>query len=147
MYAIVEIAGFQYKIEKDQKLLVHRLEAEEGAVLSFDKVLLTDNDGKIEVGTPVISGVAVQAKVLEHQKGDKVIVFKKKRRKGYQKQNGHRQYLTKIEIVGIGAGSEVVSGSEKEAVAAEKPKNTKSKTASDGVIKNENSLNEGNTSE
>ena len=126
MYAIVEIAGFQYKIEKDQQLLVHRLEAEEGALLSFDKVLLTDNDGKIEVGTPVISGVAVQAKVLEHQKGDKVIVFKKKRRKGYQKQNGHRQALTKIEIVGIGAGAGVVSKPKKETAEVEKPKKDKS---------------------
>jgi large subunit ribosomal protein L21 len=102
MYAIVEIAGFQYKIEKNQKILVHRLEAEEGDVMSFDKVLLTDNNGAVEVGNPSISGVSVQAKVLEHQKGDKIIVFKKKRRKGYQKQNGHRQCLTKIEIVGIG---------------------------------------------
>ncbi len=113
MYAIVEIAGFQYKIEKDQKLLVHRLQGEEGSVLSFDRVLLTDNDGAVVVGAPVIEGISVQAKILEHQKGDKVIVFKKKRRKGYQKQNGHRQYLTKIEIVQIGSGNQETSSKEK----------------------------------
>lgn len=103
MYAIVEIAGLQYKVEQDQQLYVHRLKAEEGSEITFDRVLLTDN-GSVQVGAPVINGVTVVAKVLEHLKGDKVIVFKKKRRKGYRKKNGHRQYLTKIEILSIGNG-------------------------------------------
>ncbi|MEZ7884645.1 MAG: 50S ribosomal protein L21 [Bacteroidales bacterium] len=98
MYAIVDIAGQQFKVEKDKKIFVHRLKAEEGASLSFDKVLLIDNDGSIKVGAPYIDGSAVKAKVLQHLKGDKVIVFKKKRRKGYDKKNGHRQYLTQIQI-------------------------------------------------
>ena len=98
MYAIVDIAGQQFKVEKDKKIFVHRLKAEEGASLSFDKVLLIDNDGSIKVGAPYIDGSAVKAKVLQHLKGDKVIVFKKKRRKGYDKKNGHRHYLTQIQI-------------------------------------------------
>jgi len=98
MYAIVEIAGQQFKVEKDQQIFVHRLEAEEGSKVDFDKVLLMDDSGKVNVGAPVIKGVKVTAKVLEHLKGDKVIVFKKKRRKGYKVKNGHRQYLTKLEI-------------------------------------------------
>ena len=98
MYAIVEIAGQQFKVEKDQQIFVHRLEAKEGSKVNFDKVLLMDNAGKINVGAPVITGANVTAKVLEHLKGDKVIVFKKKRRKGYKVKNGHRQYLTKLEI-------------------------------------------------
>lgn len=98
MYAIVEIAGQQFKVRKDQRLYVHRLEAEEGSSLDFDKVLLIDNEGKVNVGAPVINGASVSAKVLKHLKGEKVIVFKKKRRKGYQKSNGHRQYLSQIQI-------------------------------------------------
>ncbi|MDC0204871.1 50S ribosomal protein L21, partial [Flavobacteriales bacterium] len=98
MYAIVEIAGQQFKVEKDQQIFVHRLEAKEGSKVDFDKVLLMDNSGKVKVGAPVIKGAKVTAKVLEHLKGDKVIVFKKKRRKGYKVKNGHRQYLTKLEI-------------------------------------------------
>ena len=101
MYAIVEIAGQQFKVAKDQQLYVHRLENKEGESVTFDKVLLIDNDGKVNVGAPVISGATVTAKVVEHLKGDKVIVFKKKRRKGYKKKNGHRQYLTSIVIEGI----------------------------------------------
>ena len=101
MYAIVEIAGQQFKVEKDQQIFVHRLEAEEGSKVNFDKVLLMDNSGKVNVGAPVIKGAKVTAKVLEHLKGDKVIVFKKKRRKGYKVKNGHRQYLTKLEILKI----------------------------------------------
>lgn len=101
MYAIVEIAGQQFKVVKDQRLFVHRLQDKEGAKISFDKVLLIDNDGKINVGAPVVAGASLSAKVLEHLKGDKVLVFKKKRRKGYQKENGHRQYLTQIQIEGI----------------------------------------------
>ena len=98
MYAIVEIAGQQFKVEKDQKIFVHRLNAEEGSKVDFDKVLLIDNNGKVNVGTPSISGATVSATVLNHLKGEKVLVFKKKRRKGYQKMNGHRQYLSYIQI-------------------------------------------------
>lgn len=98
MYAIVEIAGQQFKVEKDKKLFVHRLDAEQGDSLDFEKILLVDNDGKIAVGTPTVKGAKVTAKVLGHLKGDKVIVFKKKRRKGYKKKNGHRQLFTQIQV-------------------------------------------------
>ncbi len=98
MYAIVEIAGQQFKVEKDRKIYVHRLENAEGEKIEFTNVLLVDNDGTIQIGTPKVEGAKVTATVLEHVKGDKVIVFKKKRRKSYQKSNGHRQYLTKIQI-------------------------------------------------
>ena len=101
MYAIVEIAGQQFKVEKDQQIYVHRLDIKEGSKSDFEKVLLIDNGGKITVGAPVISGAKVTAKVLSHLKGDKVIVFKKKRRKGYKVKNGHRQFLTKLEILQI----------------------------------------------
>ncbi len=101
MYAIVDIAGQQFKVEKERKIFVHRLKAEEGASISFDKVLLMDNEGAVKIGTPYIDGASVKATVLSHLKGDKVIVFKKKRRKGYTKKNGHRQYLTQIQIVEI----------------------------------------------
>jgi large subunit ribosomal protein L21 len=101
MYAIVEIAGQQFKVEKDQQLFVHRLEGKEGAKVSFDNVLLIDDKGKVNVGAPVIAGANVSATIVEHLKDDKVIVFKKKRRKGYKVKNGHRQYLTKIQIEGI----------------------------------------------
>jgi len=100
MYAIVEIAGQQFKVAKDQKVFVHRLEEKEGSKVSFDKVLFLD-DGKITIGAPVIENAVVTAKVLGHLKGDKVIVFKKKRRKGFRKKNGHRQYLSQILIEGI----------------------------------------------
>jgi large subunit ribosomal protein L21 len=110
MYAIVEIAGQQFKVSKDLKVYVHRLASEEGSKVSFDKVLLLDNNGTITLGAPAIEGASVEAKVLQHLKGDKVIVFKKKRRKGYKKRNGHRQYLTQILIESITA-----SGSKKEA--------------------------------
>jgi large subunit ribosomal protein L21 len=123
MYAIVEIAGQQFKVQKDQQLFVHRLEAKEGDKVSFDKVMLTDDNGKVTVGAPVIEGVAVNAKVVKHLKGDKVIVFKKKRRKGYQKSNGHRQYLTELLIEGIGAGKKAApKAAKKEAPKAEAPK-------------------------
>ncbi len=101
MYAIVEIAGQQFKVEQNLKLYVHRLEQEAGQTVEFDNVLLADNDGKVTVGSPRVAGAKVSAKVLSHLKGDKVIVFKKKRRKGYQKQNGHRQSLTQIQIENI----------------------------------------------
>jgi large subunit ribosomal protein L21 len=115
MYAIVEIAGQQFKVSKDLKVYVHRLTNEEGSKVSFDKVLLLDDNGTITLGAPAIEGASVEAKVLQHLKGDKVIVFKKKRRKGYKKRNGHRQYLTQIVIEGISA-----SGTKKAAPKAEK---------------------------
>ncbi len=98
MYAIVDIAGQQFKVEKDNKIYVNRLHADEGASLTLDKVLLVDNDGSVKVGSPYVDGVVVKATVLEHLKGKKVIVFKMKRRKGYSKKNGHRQFLTQIKI-------------------------------------------------
>ena len=101
MYAIVEIAGQQFKVSKDQKVYVNRLATEEGANVTFDKVLLVDNVGTVTLGAPAITGASVGAKVLKHLQGDKVIVFKKKRRKGYKKKNGHRQALTQIVIEGI----------------------------------------------
>ena len=101
MYAIVEIAGQQFKVERGNKVYVHRLDANEGAKVEFDKVFLIENDGKISIGSPTVDGAKVAATVIEHLKGDKVIVFKKKRRKGYQKWNNHRQYLTQILIQGI----------------------------------------------
>ena len=98
MYAIVDIAGQQFKVEKGQKLFVHRLEGSTGDKVEFSNVLLIENEGQTAVGTPTVEGAVVTATILEHLKGDKVLVFKKKRRKGYQKLNGHRQYLSKIEI-------------------------------------------------
>ena len=98
MYAIVDIAGQQFKVEKERKIFVHRLEANEGDTIEFEKVLLLDNNGTVTIGAPLVSGAKVTAKVLSHVKGDKVIVFKKKRRKTFRKKNGHRQYLTRIQI-------------------------------------------------
>jgi large subunit ribosomal protein L21 len=103
MYAIVEIAGQQFKVSKDQRVFVHRLAAEEGNKVSFDKVMLLDDNGTVTIGAPAIEGASVEAKVIQHLKGDKVIVFKKKRRKGYKKKNGHRQSFTQIVIEGINA--------------------------------------------
>jgi large subunit ribosomal protein L21 len=101
MYAIVEIAGQQFRVEKEQEVIVHRLEAEPGATLEFGEVMLIDNKGKITVGQPFVEGAKVTAKILSHLKGDKVTIFKKNRRKGYQKSSGHRQQLTKIQIENI----------------------------------------------
>ena len=121
MYAIVEIAGQQFKVVKDQKVFVHRLATEEGKKVSFDNVLLIGDGNNITVGAPAIDGAQVGAKVLKHLKGDKVIVFKKKRRKGYRKKNGHRQALSEIVIESI-----VASGAKKSAPAkAEKPASVK----------------------
>ena len=142
MYAIVEIAGQQFKVEKDQKIFVHRLEAEEGKKVSFDKVLLIDTGSKISVGDPVVKGATVSAKVISHMKGDKVLVFKKKRRKGYQKLNGHRQYLTQIQIEGIsekgGVEKKEETAAAPQAVSQQKPaekatevKNPAAKTAAE----------------
>jgi large subunit ribosomal protein L21 len=101
MYAIVEIAGQQFKVNKDQKIFVHRQEGEVGDKLTFDKVYLIDNDSDIKVGEPVVSGASVSTSIVSHVRGDKVLVFKKKRRKGYQKMNGHRQDFTQLLIEGI----------------------------------------------
>ena len=115
MYAIVEIAGHQFKVEKDQKVFVNRLATEEGEAVSFDNVLLIADGSNITVGAPAIGGAQVSAKVLKHLKGDKVIVFKKKRRKGYRVKNGHRQALSEIVIESI-----VASGAKKSEKKAEK---------------------------
>lgn len=104
MYAIVDIAGQQFKIEKDKQIYVHRLEGNEGDAVIFNKVMLIDNDSKVNVGTPFVEGASVTAKIVSHLKGDKVIVFKKKRRKSYQKENGHRQFFSKILIEEISVG-------------------------------------------
>ncbi len=103
MYAIVEIAGQQFKVEKGKKVFVHRLQEAEGSEVKFENVLLIEDENNVNLGTPVVEGASVSAKVLQHCKGDKVLVFKKKRRKGYKKLNGHRQYFTEIEIQDINA--------------------------------------------
>ena len=126
MFAIVEIAGLQYKVEQNQKLFVNRLKGEKGDKVSFDKVLLTVN-GTVTVGAPAVEGVSVQAEILDHVQADKVIVFKKKRRKGYKVKNGHRQQLTQIQIVSIGgadapkAKKATKKETTEEVVAEEKP--------------------------
>ena len=117
MYAIVDIAGKQFKVTQDQLVYAPKMEGEEGASVEFDRVLLLDNDGKVEIGAPVLSGVKVSAKILGHVKGDKVIVFKKKRRKGFRKKNGHRQDFTQIQISEISANG---SAPKKEKKAAAK---------------------------
>jgi large subunit ribosomal protein L21 len=101
MYVIVNIAGQQFKVEKDQEIIIHRQKGEVGNKLEFSEILMADDSGKIKVGSSALKGAKVSATILEHLRGDKVIVFKKKRRKGYQKQNGHRQDLTKIQIESI----------------------------------------------
>lgn len=111
MYAIVEISGKQFKVEKKQKLFVNRLDVAEGKKISFDNVLMINDGSKSSVGTPNVSGVQVDAKVLKHLKSDKVIVFKKKRRKGYKVRNGHRQAITEIEI------SDILTGVSKKSTA------------------------------
>ncbi len=130
MYAIVEIAGQQFKVSKDLKVYVHRLANEEGSKVSFDKVLLLDDKGNVTLGAPAIEGASVEAKVLQHLKGDKVIIFKKKRRKGYKKRNGHRQYLTQIVIEGITVGgAKKAATPKKEKVAVEAPATEEAKPA------------------
>jgi len=113
MYAIVEIAGQQFKVKKDQQLFVHRLEGKEGSKVTFNNVLLIDDNGKVNVGAPAVAGASISVKILEHLKGDKVIVFKKRRRKGYKVKNGHRQYLTKIQVEGISEKGGVKLAAEK----------------------------------
>ena len=101
MYVIVEIQGQQFKAETGKRLYVHRLAAEQGAAVEFDKVLLVDNDGAVKVGAPTVEGAKVVCEVLSHLKGERIIVFKKKRRKGYRKRNGHRQSFTEVLIKDI----------------------------------------------
>jgi len=124
MYAIVEMAGQQFKVAKDQKVYVHRLQAEEGKKVTFDNVLLLDDGKNVTIGAPAIDGAAVEAKVIKHLRGDKVIVFHKKRRKGYRKKNGHRQSLTEIIIESI-----VAKGAKKAKAAAPKKAAPKKETA------------------
>ncbi len=133
MYAIVEIAGQQFKVSKDLKVYVHRLSDDEGAKVSFDKVLLMDDNGTITLGAPAIEGASVEAKVLQHLKGEKVIIFKKKRRKGYKKRNGHRQYLTQIQISGITLGAK--KAAKKEAAPAEESAEAPKKKAAPKAAK------------
>ena len=124
MYAIVEIAGQQFKVAKDQKVYVHRLQGKEGSSVSFDKVYLLDNGKQVTLGAPAITGASVEAKVVKHLKGDKVIVFKKKRRKGYRVKNGHRQALTEILIESISAkgGAKKAAPKKEAAPKAKAPK-------------------------
>ena len=117
MYAIVEIAGQQFKVTKNDEIFVHRLEGEPGTKLEFTDVLLIDQEGKISVGTPHVEGSKITGKILEHARGDKVIIFKKKRRKGFQKETGHRQDFSKILIENItlkGAAKEKKAKKEEE---------------------------------
>ena len=139
MYAIVEIAGQQFKVEKDQKVFVHRLQTEEGKKVAFDNVLLIGDGDNVTVGAPAIDGAQVGAKVLKHLKGDKVIVFKKKRRKGYRVKNGHRQSLTEIQIENIlASGAKKTKKAEPkkaEAPKAKAPKEEASKVKAKPVAK------------
>jgi large subunit ribosomal protein L21 len=130
MYAIVEIAGQQFKVVQDQKLYVHRLADKEGAKVSFDQVYLLDDGKKVTLGAPAITGASVEAKVVSHLKGDKVIVFKKKRRKGYRVKNGHRQALTELVIEKIQA-----SGAKPKAAAAKAEKAAPAKAAKPAATK------------
>jgi large subunit ribosomal protein L21 len=136
MYAVVEIAGQQFKVKKDQKLFVHRLDNKEGSVVSFDRVYLVDDGKNISFGTPSISGTVINAKVLKHLKGEKVIVFKKKRRKGYKVKNGHRQALTELLIESIGKD---ISSKEKTVVKKEPVKKAvvKKEPVKKAVVKKE----------
>ena len=138
MYAVVEIQGSQFKVEKDQKLFVNRIDAKEGSKISFDNVLLLDDGKKVQVGKPNLSGTSVEAKVVAHIKDDKVIVFKKKRRKGYKVKNGHRQPITEIIIQGISekkvtpkkeVSSEKAPAAKKASAAKKAPAAKKSTTA------------------
>ncbi|WP_298782150.1 50S ribosomal protein L21 [uncultured Polaribacter sp.] len=136
MYAIVEIAGQQFKVAKDQKVYVHRLQGEEGSKVTFDNVLLLDNGGNVTIGAPAIEGASVTAQILSHLKGDKVIVFKKKRRKGYKKKNGHRQYLSEIQIESIAASGTKKAAPKKAEAKVEAPKAKKAtKTKADDLKK------------
>jgi large subunit ribosomal protein L21 len=119
MYAIVEIAGQQFKVEEGKKIFVHRLEVENGKKIEFDQVLLIEDEGKVIIGEPVIKDALVEGKILEQLRGDKVIVFKKKRKKGYRIKNGHRQYFTQVEIVSIKEKAAKKASKKEEATVAE----------------------------
>ncbi|MGA8854083.1 MAG: 50S ribosomal protein L21 [Christiangramia sp.] len=138
MYAIVEIAGQQFKVAKDQKVYVNRLAGEEGDSVSFDKVLLTADGDNVTVGAPAIDGALVGAKINRHLKGDKVIVFKKKRRKGYRVKNGHRQALTEILIEGIDlkGGKKATSAKKEEPKKESKKEESKSDKKSEDLSQN-----------
>ena len=131
MYAIVEMAGQQFKVAQDQKVYVHRLQGEVGSKVTFDNVLLLDEKGNVTIGAPAIEGASVTAQILSHLKGDKVIVFKKKRRKGYIKKNGHRQYLSEIQIESIAASGAKKAAPKKEAAPKAKAAPKKSAKADD----------------
>ena len=140
MYAIVDIAGQQFKVEKDQKYFVHQLDAKPGSKITFEKVLLLDDKGKVTIGAPLINGIQVTAKIEQHLLGNKVIVFKKKRRKGYAVKNGHRQRLTEITVQEIGkksASKKTTPKSEDKKVEAKKasPKKSAVKKASTKATK------------
>ena len=138
MYAIVEIAGQQFKVELGKNIFVHRLESEPGTQIEFNQVLLIEDEGIITIGEPVIKDAVVEGKILDHMRGDKVIVFKKKRKKGYRIKNGHRQNFTQVEIISINGKTapkraiqkkEVVSAAEvssEEPVTEKKPASKKS---------------------
>ena len=135
MYAIVEIAGHQFKVEKDQKVYVNRLSAEEGDSVEFDNVLLVGDGDNITLGAPAIDGALIGAKVVKHLKGDKVIVFKKKRRKGYRVKNGHRQYLSEIVIESITASGAKKKATSSKAEAKPKAKKETAKAAPKATAK------------
>ena len=116
MYAIVEIAGQQFKVEKNDEIFVHRLEGDPGTKIEFDQVLLLDEDGKISVGMPLVEGTSISGQIVDHVRGDKVVIFKKKRRKGYEKESGHRQDFSKVLIENIS-----VKGTTKAKTAKEEP--------------------------
>lgn len=137
MYAIVDIAGQQFKVEKNQKVFVHRLDAEEGSKVDFDKILLVDDNGKVNVGTPTVANMVVSASVISHLKGDKVKVFKKKRRKGYKVLNGHRQYMTEILIEDIKAGKATKKAEAKAAAPKEEKPAAKTKAKAETAPKKE----------
>ena len=145
MYAIVEIAGQQFKVETGKKIFVHRLEVENGKNIEFDQVLLIEEDGKITIGEPVIKDAVVEGKVLDHVRGDKVIIFKKKRKKGYRVKNGHRQNFTQVEIISINGKGMIKKAAPKkevahpaEAIVAEKPvKEKKAVTKKQAAAKEE----------
>ena len=144
MYAIVEIAGQQFKVEEGKKIFVHRLEVEKGIQIEFDKVLLIEDEGKITIGEPTIKDAVVEGKILDHIRGDKVIVFKKKRKKGYRVKNGHRQNFTQVEIISInGKASPKKATTKKEEVkvadvkVSEEPAKVKKSAVKKPVVKKE----------
>ncbi|HVN58981.1 MAG TPA: 50S ribosomal protein L21 [Bacteroidales bacterium] len=151
MYAIVEIAGQQFKVEEGKKIFVHRLEAQNGNKVEFDQVLLIEDKGKIVIGEPVIKDALVEGKVLDQLKGDKVLVFKKKRKKGYRVKNGHRQYFTQVEIVSIKEkavrkAAKAASTTPEEAAAAtvsEQPVAEKKAATKKAAVKNEEKTEKG----